>query len=176
MVLMTPCSRVNSEMVKTKAFAIKVKAKDVKQAIATMKTVSLGDLRFLPMKTQHARKDIFLMAIKFQNAVINDTYVAPLVSVTEAMMFYIKEHLLQIHGVKDVVATSRMSIMGRWNILIDRDSFHATRETIQKKLVGFRSKVSPDALPPEGAFLIPAAAVGRDTDSLSNDSFYTCSI
>ena len=173
---MTPRSCVNSEMVKTKAFAIKVKTKDVKQAIATMKTVSLGDLCFLPMKTQHKHRDIFLMAIKFQNAVINDTYVAPLVSVTEAMMFYIKEHLLQIHGVKDVVATSSTSIMGRWNILIDRESFHATRETIQKKLVGFRSKVSPDALPPEGAFLIPAAAVGRDTDSLSNDSFYTCSI
>ena len=78
------------------------------------------------------------MAIKFQNAVINNTYVAPLVSVMEAMMFYIKEHLLQIHGVKDVVATSRTSIMGRWNILIDRDSFHATRETIQKKLAQFQ--------------------------------------
>ena len=113
MVHTTPRSCVNSEIVKTKAFAIEVKAKDVNQAIATMKTVSLGELRFLPMKTQQARRDTFLMAIKFQNAVINNTYVAPLVSVTEAMMFYRKEHLLQIHGVKDVVATSRMSITGR---------------------------------------------------------------
>ena len=107
---------------------------------------------------------------------MQQTYVAPLVSVTKSMMFYLKEHILNIEGVQDVIATTKTPNAGRWNILIDKKMCHSTRETLQNKLPELLNYIPIDASPPEGAFYVDPTVLGKDTDSVSDDSFFTRSL
>ena len=130
MVLATPQLKDNLAITRTKVFAFELKSKDVKNALKILKKTSMGELRFLPFNLKYKHKATFIKAIKLQNKTMQQTYVAPLVSVTKSMMFYLKEQIVNIEGVQDVIATTQTPNAGRWNILIDKKMFHSTRETL----------------------------------------------
>ena len=90
------------------------------------------------------------------------------------MMVYMRPYLREIKGVHEVFPTQQTSVSGRWNVIVDKALFQATRIAIQQSLPTLLTKVHAEAIPPAGTFADLPTIPNLNKGSIDN-SFLTTS-
>ena len=126
---------------------------------------------------RHTHPLAYENGLKLQNHILHDKYIVPVLHITPAMMFDMKPYLQDIQGVHDVFPTQHTHENGRWNIIVNKDTFHTTRTAIQQALPLFTTKVAADAMPQDKQHFtdLPIIPI-RNSNRPTNDPFLTASI
>ena len=107
----------------TKAFTIQCLKKDAEKL---QKMLTHGAFReapnqvFVPFKYKKTKPDVFLKCIRQQNEVYHKTWIIKIEGITEAMMKYIEQDILNIKGVLHIVPSKRNVEIGEWKVLVDQ--------------------------------------------------------
>jgi hypothetical protein len=168
---------LRKDNLRSKAYAIEFAQEDAQAALRILKDTYTGTNRFLLARMRHTNPDAYCKALKMQNQHLSSAYVIPLLNIPEAAMFYLRERLLAIEGVKDVVTTRHTETTGRYNILVDKDHFKNAKQWLTANF----TKMYADRVPNEAqkTELYGNPCVGgrgsTDEDSFGDQSFLSMS-
>jgi hypothetical protein len=126
---------------------------------------------------QHTHPLAYENGLKLQNHILHDKYIVPVLHITPTMMHSMKPRLQGIQGVHDVFPTQHTHENGRWNIIVNKDTFHTTRMAIQQALPLFTTKVAADAMAQDKQNFadLPTIPI-RNSNRPTNNPFLTASI
>jgi hypothetical protein len=157
LVFTSPQVRHPTHTVSTKAYAIEVLQEDSSSMLQVLKSLLNDTPAFVPYSYRKKYPAGFEKAIRYQTTLLTSTMVVILQNISSDMMFYLQPHIMQIPGVRDMVESPKGRDVGRYSLLVDKDSFKQIRTTIATSLDGWiSSDVPPDAEPHEGQFPGPA--------------------
>ena len=185
--------------VSTKAYAIEVRQEDQIQMIQILKTLLRNTPTFVPYHMRYKYPEGYAKALQYQTNQITSNRTIVLQYISDAAMYYLKDHIKAIDGVKDMLPAKDVAISGRHNILVDKQEFQTIRSQLMHAIAKWHDDfVEPDAKPPEGLFPGPprlkpiaddeissgenswmsmsnASFISMDLSMVQNDDYFTTS-
>lgn len=173
MVYSSPNITIDSTKIRSKAYAIEIQRSDAETAIPLLKKTFEGKNQLLLGKLRYTHPKAYANGVKLQNQHLESVYIIPLVSITPDMMYYLRERILEIDSIYDVIPTNRTASLGRFHVLVDRKHFNGIKATLADRMGSFLDDVPDDALPPEGTFYQdPGLLPSHTADSSSGDNSF----
>lgn len=116
--------------IRSKAYAIEFAKEDADVMIRILKDTYAGTNKLLLARLRYNSPDAYVKALKFQNHHLAKHYVMPLHNVSNDAMFYLKDKILEIPGVEDVIKTE---VEGRYNITVVQSEFNQVKALLVEK-------------------------------------------
>jgi hypothetical protein len=143
------------QKVSTKAYSIEVCNSDSLLMMQTLKSyLKETPELFVPYNMRRKFPDGFAKAIRYQTHKLASSMTIVLENISDAMMFYLKPHLQNITGVKDILPATDVVVTGKQRMLVDKVEFTRIRTTVTKHLPAWCdvTNISEDAQPTPGQF------------------------
>ena len=168
-VFTSPQVRHTSHTVSTKAYAIEVLSEDSVPMLQVLKSLVGSTPEFVPYTLRRKYPDGYEKAIRYQTKLLTSTMVIILQNISEDMMFYLQDRILKISGVHEILPSPKARDMGRYSILVDKDSFKTARHTLSSSLEKWvKNEIPSDAQPSDDQFLGPARVKPLYDEGLSS--------
>jgi hypothetical protein len=154
MVFSSPQVKHGTHTVSTKAYAIEVLQADAVQMVTILKALLTADTTaFVPYSMRHKYPEGYEKAIRYQTQLLTSSMVIILQNVSTDMMFYLQDHIMQVPGVLEILASPKGEDTGRYGIRVNKTNFTQIRSTINQSLAKWIAEEVPsDALPTELQF------------------------
>jgi hypothetical protein len=145
MIYSSPSIQVDDRIISTKVFAIEFERKNAKEVLRKLKDAFTGSTQLLLAKLRYTHPKSFANALKMQNKMMNETYVLPMVNISQDEMFYLQPIIEEIAGVMAVVTTGKTLTHGKYNVLITSQRFLEVKSEITQNFDEYYDKVSEEA-------------------------------
>ena len=158
------------QKVATKAYSVEVCHADTLLMMQTLKSYLKDEPVFVPYILRRKFPEGFANAIRYQTQQLTSSMTVVLENISDDMMFYLKPHLQNIKGVKDIIPTKDVVATGKHKVLVDKDEFTRIRAAITKSLPVWCDVdiISEDAQPAPGQFPGPARVRPIFNDGMSS--------
>jgi hypothetical protein len=179
MVFTSPQVKHSTHTVSTKAYAVEVLQEDAIQMTTVLRELLITDTTaFVPYTMRHKYPDGYEKAIRYQTHLLTTSMVIILQNISSDMMFYIQDHILQVPGVLEILASPKGEDTGRYSVRVTKSLFTPIRKTLNQCLAKWvKEEVQSDAQPTE--FQFPGAArvkpLYNDGNSSGDNTWMTTS-
>lgn len=125
---------------------------------------------FAPYTLRRKYPEGYKKAIRYRTKLLTSTMVIILQNISEDMMFYLHDRIIQIAGVHEILPSPKFSDLGRYSVLVDKDSSFKVERQILSLSVEMRvqNDIPSDAQPFEDQFMGPARVKPLFNDGLSS--------
>jgi hypothetical protein len=169
LVFTSPQVRHTTHTVSTKAYAIEVQSSDSVMMLQVLKSLVGSTPEFVPYTLRRKYPAGYEKAIRYQTQLLTSTMVVILQNISEDMMFYLQDRILQTKGVYEILPSPKVRDRGRYSILVDKSLFKAVRNKISTSLETWvKNEIPSDAQPSEDRFAGPARVKPLYDDGLSS--------
>jgi hypothetical protein len=168
-VFTSPKVRHSTHTVSTKAYALEVLNEDSVMMLQVLKSLVGTTPEFVPYTLRRKYPEGYEKAIRYQTKLLTSTMVIILQNITDDMMFYLQDRILQIAGVREILPSPKARDMGRFSVLVDKELFKTVRNTLSSSLETWvKHEIPSDAQPPKDHFMGPARVKPLYDDGLSS--------
>ncbi|KAI2512753.1 hypothetical protein MHU86_1541 [Fragilaria crotonensis] len=168
-VFTSPQIRHATHTVSTKAYAIEVLSEDSVKMLQVLKSLVGTTPEFAPYTLRRKYPEGYEKAIRYQTKLLTSTMVIILQNITDDMMFYLQDRILQTAGVKEILPSPKVHDLGRYSVLVDKELFKAARQTLSSSLGNWvKNEIPSDAQPWDDQFAGPARVKPLYDDGLSS--------
>lgn len=156
-VFSSPQIRPTTHTTSTKAYALEVLKEDSMEMLKLLEPIFQDTPTFVPYTLRRKYPDGYEKAIRYQTHLLTSSMVVILQNITEGMMFYLQDHILSIHGVRDILFSPKGTDTGRWSVKVDKTQFANIRKHLSTAISEWvDTEVSIDAMPHPERFPGPA--------------------
>ena len=124
--------REDGTRISTKSYDIQCRQQDAKEMLELLKTTYKDDPSFIFHRLRHDSLKLYINAIRKQNAYLSQSRVVPVHGITEDVMFYLENEILQINGVIAVLKHKDTLKSGRWNVSTNENNFKSVSSELNK--------------------------------------------
>jgi hypothetical protein len=146
------------QKVATKAYSVEVCTADIILMMQTLKGYLKDTPVLVPYNTRRKFPNGFAKAIRYQTQQLTSSMTVVLENISDDMVFYLKPHIQNIKGVKDIIPAIDVAVTDKHKVLVDKDEFTRIQAALTKSLPVWCdvNTISDDAQPTPGQFPGPA--------------------
>ena len=179
MVYCAPQVKMNNNNIRTKAYAIETDKSTSSAMTNLMKEVCRESHEFIPFQMRSKHPDAFGRIVCQQTHMLSQLRTIIISNVGSQVMFYLRERIGSIPGVRDIVSHPTVEVDGKYRIQVHKDDFKAVRANLMINIpdwydqhVPQDGKASTEAYPgtPE------VAPIPSDGYSSGEESYYAGSV
>ena len=157
----------------TKAYSLEARADDVSEIKRLLKTTYKGTNRVLLAALRYSNEKAYSNGIRLQTKHIKRHYTIPIEETSPEVMTHLRDKIMAIEHVCDIVKTKRTSRYGRYNIVVERPQFNEVK-TVLNETWGEILEEIPTEVMDDNKFGTPYLSI-RDDESEGEMSFLSLS-
>ena len=142
----TPSIETNDKYARTKAFAIETERTTSMEMMKILQIAYKDTNAFIPFHMKKKHPEAYRRTILQQTKYMAENHVIVLCNIGPDVMYYVKDHLMAINGVKDIAPAPSVEKDGKYRVQVHKSDFYKVRKILIDKL----ETVYQDEVPPDG--------------------------
>ncbi|KAI2503137.1 hypothetical protein MHU86_11328 [Fragilaria crotonensis] len=175
LVFTTPSISINNQTVQTKAFAIETERSTSTELMKILKLAYKDTKAFVPFQMKQKNPEAYQRIVLQNSKLMAGNHIIVLNNIGPDVMYYLKDHILAIKGIKDVAPAPSYIKDGKYRVQVQKTEFQSARKTLMKELPSlYETEVPPDGKATTSKYNGPpeVATIFSDGYSSSSDGSY----